>query len=103
MSKTIDLQVEKSRSLIGGYRAHIDELRDKGVNTQQRDKMEADLGRLIAAGEQCDQMRAQLSEQVRQMNEILQTVKDDFLEQKKIVKSAYEQPQWQRYGVLDKR
>jgi len=103
MSKTIDLQVEKSRLLIEGYRKHLDELKNKGVNPQQLDKMEADLKALKAAGQECELIRANLAEKVRNMNDILQTVKDDFQEQKMLVKSAYEQPQWVRYGIMDKR
>jgi len=103
MSKTIDLQVEKSRSLIEGYRKNMNELQARGVTAAQLDKMEEDLKKLLAAGEECDRMRAQLSEKVRNMNAILQTVKDEFLEQKKIVKSAYDQTAWQRYGIMDKR
>ncbi|MBQ9556575.1 MAG: hypothetical protein IJV05_10160 [Muribaculaceae bacterium] len=103
MSKTIDLQVEKSRSLIEGYRNNLAELQAKGVTAAQLDKMEEDLKKLRAAGEECDRLRAELSEKVNQTNALLQTVKDDFLEQKKVVKSSYDQEAWQRYGIMDKR
>jgi len=103
MSKTIDLQVEKSRELIKGYRQHIAELQSKGVTAQQLDKMEADLARLEVAGEECDRLRAQLGEKVHAMNEILQKVKEDFQEQKKLVKTNYEQPYWLKFGIQDRR
>ena len=89
--------------LIEGYRKNLAELQAKGVTAAQLDKMEEDLKRLIAAGEECDNMRAMLAEKVRNTNAILQNVKDDFLEQKKIVKSNYDQEAWQRYGIADKR
>ena len=98
MSKTIDLQVEKSRSLIEGYRSHLSELQG-----DQLDRMEQNIQRLIAAGEECDRMRAALSEKVRDTNAILQAVKDEFLQQKQIVKAAYDQEDWRRYGIMDKR
>ena len=103
MSKTIDLQVEKSRSLIEGYRNNLAELQAKGVTAAQLDKMEEDVKKLLAAGEECDRLRAELAEKVRLANAILQTVKDDFLDKKKIVKSSYDQEVWQRYGIHDKR
>ncbi len=103
MSKTIDLQVEKSRSLIEGYRNNLAELQAKGVTAAQLDKMEEDVKKLLAAGEECDRLRAELAEKVSLANAILQTVKDDFLDKKKIVKSSYDQEVWQRYGIHDKR
>lgn len=103
MSKTIDLQVEKSRSLIEGYRNNLAELQARGVTAAQLDAMEQNIKQLIAAGEECDQLRATLTQKVRAANAILQTVKDEFLEQKKIVKSAYDPQDWQRYGIMDKR
>ena len=68
MSKTIDLQVEKSRSLIEGYRSHLSELQGRGASADQLDRMEQNIQRLIAAGEECDRMRAALSEKVRDTN-----------------------------------
>lgn len=103
MSKTIDLQVEKSRSLIEGYRSHLSELQGRGVSADQLDRMDQNIQRLIAAGEECDRMRAALSEKVRDTNAILQAVKDEFLQQKQIVKAAYDQEDWRRYGIMDKR
>lgn len=103
MSKTIDLQVEKSRSLIEGYRSHLSELQGRGVSADQLDRMEQNIQRLFAAGEECDRMRAALNEKVRDTNAILQAVKDEFLQQKQIVKAAYDQEDWRRYGIMDKR
>jgi len=103
MSKTIDLQVEKSRSLIEGYRKNLSELQARGVTAAQLDGMEENIKKLIAAGEECEKMRAELSEKVRNMNAILQAVKDEFLAQKQIVKTAYDQEAWHRYGIMDKR
>ncbi len=103
MSKTIDLQVEKSHMLITGYRNNLKQLQPHGVTAAQLDKMEADLKALQAAGEECEALRATLSGKVRRMNEILAQVKQDFLQQKHIVKSNYGIDQWPHYGIQDKR
>jgi len=103
MSKTIDLQVEKSRALINGYRKHLDELAALGVNDKQLDKMQNDLEKLIDAGNECDKIRAELATRVHVMNDILQTVKEDFQQQKHLVKAAHDQTQWARFGIMDKR
>ena len=43
MSKTIDLQIEKSHVLIEGIRKNIEGLRDKGFNEEELKQMEAEL------------------------------------------------------------
>lgn len=103
MSKTIDLQVEKSRSLIEGYRNSLNELQALGVTEAQLDSMEKNLEKLTAAGKECDELRNTLSEKVRTTNALMEIVKNEFIEQKKIVKNAYDQEAWQRYGIMDKR
>ncbi len=103
MSKTIDLQIEKSRILIEGLRKNMDALRDKGFNNEELDAMGAELEALHVANEECDAMREQLSVKVKRMNEILLSVKEKFGEKKKVIKGYYPQEEWIKYGVQDKR
>lgn len=103
MSKTIDLQIEKSRVLIEGLRKNIDALRDKGFCPEELDAMSADLTALKQANEECDAIREQLSAKVKNVNGILTGVKEKFAEKKKIIKGCYPQEEWIRYGVQDKR
>lgn len=103
MSKTIDLQIEKSRVLIDGLRNNIDALRDKGFSNDELDAMSADLDALKQANEECDSIREQLSAKVKNVNGILAGVKEKFAEKKKIIKGHYPQEEWIRYGVQDKR
>lgn len=103
MSKTIDLQIEKSRILIDGLRKNMDALRSKGLHDRELDKMDAELDELKAASKECDAMREQLSSKVKHMNAILKGVKENFTEAKRVVKVNYLQEEWIRYGVQDKR
>lgn len=103
MSKTIDLQIEKSRVLIDGLRNNIEALRDKGFCNEELDSMSADLDALKKANEECDAIREQLSAKVKHVNGILTGVKEKFAEKKKIIKGYYPQEEWLRYGVQDKR
>lgn len=103
MSKTIELQVEKSRALLEGLRAHVDELRPWGPSEADLGAMERDVEALRKVGEECDALRAELSQKVKAMNGVLRTVKDAYLERKKAVKVHFPQEQWARYGVADKR
>ena len=103
MSKTIDLQVEKSTVLLKGLRNNIAELANKGITADQLNEMEADLKALKAANEECDHIREGLSAKVKTMNAILNHVKDSFADKKKVVKGYYTQEEWNRFGVMDKR
>ncbi|MBR1688171.1 MAG: hypothetical protein IJ710_06505 [Prevotella sp.] len=103
MSKTIELQIEKSRNLIGGLRKHLSNGVGGGVTTSEIDEMERQLTALQAANEECDRLRAELSPKVKQMNQILATVKAAYATQKRTVKGYYPQEQWADYGVPDKR
>ena len=103
MSKTIELQIEKSHSLIEGLRKHLRQGVGGGVNDQEIDAMERNLNELSAANEECDRLRAELSPKVKHMNEVLATVKAAYAEKKKTLKGYYPQEQWAEYGVPDKR
>ena len=103
MSKTIDLQIEKSRVLIEGLSKNIETLRDKGIVSDELQAMTADLERLKVANDECDKIREELSQKVKNMNAILSGVKEAFAEKKHIIKVNYPQEQWIRYGVQDKR
>lgn len=103
MSKTIDLQIEKCQILIDGLRRNMTEVADKGINAQVLDEIERNIGVLKAAGQECDAIRATLTEKVKSMNKVLSTVKDTFILTKKKIKSNYPQYDWAKYGVMDKR
>lgn len=103
MSKTIELQIEKSRGLIDGLRKHLRQGVGGGVNDQEIDQMEQALKELEAANEECDRLRAELSPKVKHMNEVLTTVKTAYADKKKTLKGYYPQEQWAEYGVPDKR
>lgn len=103
MSKTIDLQIEKSRVLIEGLGKNIETLRDKGIASEELQAMAADLERLKLSNDECDKIREELSRKVKAMNDILTTVKEAFAEKKRIIKTNYPQEQWIQYGVQDKR
>ena len=103
MSKTIDLQIEKSRVLIEGLSKNLETLRSKGIVSDELQAMSADLDKLKAANDECDRIREELSRKVKAMNGILAGVKDAFAEKKRIIKTNYPQEEWIIYGVQDKR
>lgn len=103
MSKTIDLQIEKCRILLDGLRHNMSAVADKGISVQGLDELELNINALKEAGQECDTLRAALGEKVERMNKILASVKDSFIETKKKIKANYEQCEWSKFGVMDKR
>lgn len=102
MSKTIEIQIEKSRNLIGGLHKHLND-GGSGITSEEISAMEQSLALLEQANEECDRLRSELSVKVKRMNQILAEVKGSFAENKKMLKGYYPQEQWMTYGVPDKR
>lgn len=103
MTKTIDIQVEKSTRLIKALRANIAEVQDKGISPAELDDMLENLKRLEESSKAADELRAKLSEQVRTTNNILSQCKDAYAKTKAVVRNNYPQEEWIKYGVTDKR
>lgn len=103
MSKTIEIQVEKTRTLVEGLRRNIDKVESKGVNSGSLDNMERLAQQLEMASREIDAIREDLGGKVKAMNSIVAELKDSFLSNKNIVKRNFEQPEWIQFGVQDKR
>jgi len=103
MSKTTELQIEKSRNLISGLRKHLKNGMGGGVTTNEIDEMERQLDELQRANDECDRLRAELSPKVKHMNDVMLTVKVAYADRKKILKGYYPQERWAEFGVPDKR
>ncbi len=102
MSKTVEIQIEKSRGLIQGLRKHLSQ-GGKGTTIQELDTMESALNLLVAANEECERLRAELGPKVMHMNELLAGVKADYVGHKLIIKNNYPQERWMAYGLPDKK
>ena len=94
MSKTIDLQVEKSTRLINALKAQIDEVHDKGISLEELDAMSNQLNELHKNSEDTE---------VKRTNRILAQCKEMYIRTKNVVRNNYPQEEWIKYGVIDKR
>jgi hypothetical protein len=102
MSKTVELQIEKSRSLVAGLRKHLNGI-GGGVTNDEINGMEQTLCELEAINAEVERLRGELAPKVKQMNEVLARVKTSYAEKKKTLKGYYLQEQWAEYGIPDKR
>ena len=103
MSKTVDLQIEKSKFLIQGLRNNLEVVKGFGFTAKQLDEMESQLAVFAKASEETEAAYAVLDEKRKKMNEILDNVKEVFTEKKKVIKANYPQEKWINFGVQDKR
>ena len=102
MSKTVEIQIEKSRNLVEGLRKHLQGI-GGGVTNEEISAMEQAIGELAAANAEVDRLREELSPKVKQMNAVLARVKEAYADKKKTLKGYYPQERWIDYGIPDKR
>lgn len=103
MTKTIEIQLEKGRSLVKGLKRHIREMGERGVTNKEVEVFENDLATLAEQSAEVDKMRAELNVKVRRMNETFMKIKETYSETKKTIKGYYPQERWIDYGIPDKR
>ena len=103
MSKTTEIQIEKSRNLIKGLRRHVREMGERGVSSNEINEMEKTVEMLSEANAEVDRLREVLSPKVKKMNDLLTLVKASYSESKKTLKGYYPQERWPDYGIPDKR
>lgn len=103
MSKTVQLQIEKSRNLIAGLRRHVKEMGERGVSSSSINDMEQAIKELESFNAEVDHLREQLTPKVKQMNSAIKRVKEFYADNKKTLKGYYPQERWADYGIPDKR
>ena len=103
MSKTVEIQIEKSRKLVEGLRRHVKEMGEHGVTNDEINAMEQAVKQLEAANAEVDRLREDLKPKVKVMNDVMNRVKEAYTEKKKTLKGYYPQERWMDYGVPDKR
>ena len=101
MSKTVELQIEKSRHLVEGLRKHLSGI-GGGVTNEEIGQMEQSLRELESANADVDCLREELTPKVKHMNEVLARVKEAYAD-KNTLKGYYPQERWADYGIPDKR
>lgn len=103
MTKTIEIQLEKSRTFVKGVKRHISEMGERGVTNEEVAKFENNLSILKQQSAEVDKIRVELSEKVKHMNATFMTVNETYSETKKVIKGYYLQERWIDYGIPDKR
>ena len=103
MSKTTEIQIEKSRNLIEGLRRHVREMGERGVSNNEIEQMQKTVALLSEANAEVDRLREELTPKVKKMNDLMTLVKASYAKTKKTLKGYYPQERLPDYGIPDKR
>lgn len=103
MSKTTDLQIEKTRTLIAGLRKHLPQVESYGVREEELAQLEQAITLLNTESAALEELRAKVSARVKEVNGHLDALKHEYARLKGVVRNHYPQERWADYGVMDKR
>ena len=94
MSKTVEIQIEKSRSLVEGLRRHVKEMGERGVTNEEINAMEQSIKELEAVNAEVDSIREQLTPTVAKLKLVMDRVKEAYTEKKKTLKGSPRSAGW---------
>ena len=103
MSKTIDELVEKVHFLDNGLKTNKERVKGLDIDFSTLDKMLEDCAKLKELGEKADDLRAKLKVITTETNQVMDGVKTEFQAIKKVIKTNFDQENWMKLGVQDKR
>ena len=103
MSVTITKEIKKAEVLASGLKNHLNEVKQIGINAEGIKKLEEALQALRQKDEEVDALRREVTIKGRENHELLAELKTQMLAYRKTVKQRFDQPDWIKYGVQDKR
>ena len=89
--------------LASGLKNHLNEVKQIGINAEGIKKLEEVLQALRQKDEEVDALRREVTIKGRENHELLAELKTQMLAYRKTVKQRFDQPDWIKYGVQDKR
>ena len=103
MSVTVKNEISKAEVLVSGLKNHLNEVKQIGINAEGIKKLEEALQALRQKDEEVDALRREVTIKGRENHELLAELKTQMLAYRKTVKQRFDQPDWIKYGVQDKR
>lgn len=103
MSKTYLMQVQKAQALATGLRTNIDKVKGLGIGQDKIDELEKIAAEAERLNSEVDALREQTNIKVAEANQKLIALKTGYQEARHIIKGHFEQPQWESFGLMDKR
>lgn len=103
MSKTYSDQIEKVQMLTAGVKKNLEALNNPNVTPELIERIEAESLKALEMNREVEEIRADLKQKTARNNQLMQEIKQEALEIKRFIKKNFEQPEWIRFGVMDKR
>ena len=100
---TILNEVDKALTLIEGLRKNQHEVERLGITPTSVFELETMAQELKNSDTKVEETRRKLTLHVRENNQRVAEMKTRMLTLRRIIKSNYEQSQWNNFGVKDKR
>ena len=103
MSVTVKNEISKAEVLVSGLKKHLDEVKQLGITADEIKKMEELSQTLLQKDEEVEALRREVTIKGRENHELLAELKTQMFAYRKTVKQRFDQPDWIKYGVQDKR
>lgn len=103
MSKVYSEQVQKAQMLAAGLRKNYEQVKSRGISSEQIAKLEEDAKEAARMNEEVEALRAEVSAKAARANKKLTEMKNNMQDAKQIIKRCFDQEKWIDFGVMDKR
>ena len=103
MSKVYSEQVQKAQMLAAGLRKNYEQVKSRGISSEQIAKLEEDAKKAARMNEEVEALRAEVSTKAARANKKLTELKNNMQDAKQIIKRCFDQEKWIDFGVMDKR
>lgn len=103
MNQIYSNPIEKAQTLIEGLKRNQAFLKAKGFDVAVIEHLEKDCETLTREGEAIAREEAALSKHRNECHIILDRLRENLFAGKGAIKQMFDQEQWQKYGVHDKR
>ena len=103
MSKIYEENIDKARTIVDGMTANLGLVAPYGVTQAQLDEIASLAAETERLNVELDAMRKQVSAKTAVARAKLDALKDAVRAVKLVAKTNFEQPEWARLGIVDKR
>lgn len=103
MNQIYSTPIQKAEMLIDGLKKNKTYLQAKGFDISVIEQLEQDCKVLTREGEAIAREEAALSKHRAECHIVLDRLRENLLRSKGSIKQMFDQDQWSKYGVADKR
>ena len=103
MSKTYLMHLDKTKSLISGFKANYNVVKEYGISQENLSELEDAVREAEKLNQEVEQKRAEVNAIVPVANKKLTEIKNITAGWKRMIKSKIDKEKWINFGIMDKR